>query len=334
MALERLKQTLHAALRHSARISTNVSAVEEEDPHLTQEEGRRFRPRRDASQFDVQRAAAEFKINWIYSDRHTYAIPSSKGAGTHLFLFHKNLSVTDITNAELFQLVRLHTRLSHDDGRITNITPDFLDDAQYTKCIENLILPFAFNDNLISQSDYDSYIEKIAQEVSVIHSDFLLETVVFDRLFNSLLLHIPRSLGIDIDSVVSESGYIHSAGHSIYARKAEKADRNEIEANIEEFLSSSPGIKYDFVPFSEASFNLHEDIDFSSSPKNGIDGNPFEFDKQYIGESQISDLLEVIKFHFSDRVNVQMDEMPDQVGIDDKSSLVFLLYDNKFTKTS
>ena len=102
MTLARLKQALHAALRHSARIDAGSSLVEEENLHPGLDEGRRFRPRRDASRFDVQRAAAQFKINWIYSDRQTYARPSSKGAGTHLFLFHKNLSVTDITNAELF----------------------------------------------------------------------------------------------------------------------------------------------------------------------------------------------------------------------------------------
>lgn len=262
MTLIKLKETLHAALKHTVRHIGGPLSRDTSGEAPAQTEGPKFRPRRDVSCFDVQRTAAEFKINWIYSDRQTYARPAAQASGTHLLLFHKNLSVTDISNAEVFQLVRLHSKLMHDDGRITQLTPDFLDDTQYTRCIENFLLPFAFDVKSVYRSNIDAYIEDVANEVAEVHSDFFLGTVAFDRMFNSLLLHIPRSIDIDLQSVVSELGYVHSAGHSVYARKAEKADSSEIEMNIEEFLASFPEQKYDLIPFS--AFDLGGDFTSSS----------------------------------------------------------------------
>lgn len=330
MTTSSLADTMFAALKEGLRQPDLPGAI----PTA------RHQPRIERSLFDTKKAVGEFKIRWIYSDKSTYGAASTKAFGSHLFLFHKNLSVTDITSAEIFALIKRKTNActtyTADGGPII---PDFLDDPQYTRYIENLLLPFAF-DAKVKGQEVDSYLKRISEEVTELHEDFFYKTISFDRLFNSALMHIPRSLVVDCQAVVAESGYIHSAGHSIYARRAEKTSTNEITQNLEEFLAAHPGRTFALEAFSENFLKSNIDpegsSELSSSIRNGIDGHFFEFGKQYIGSLPLTDVLPILEECLSDKIDF------DGLSIDSHSpstethpaSSIFLLYDSRFIRSS
>lgn len=294
-----------------------------------------FTSRTDSSIFDVKRAANQFKLNWIYSDRQTYQNPICSANGSIFFLLSKNLSVTDISSAELIHLCEENCFLFPEYKNGENaVVPDFLDDSQYTKYIENLLLPFSFAK--VAGDEIEGYIAKVSSEISKYHFDFLTKTIAFDRLYTSVLFHIPRSLSVNIEIIVARSGYIHCAGPSIYARRAEKAAESEILDNISEYLDSNLNKQCYFVPYSKSHFSLYQENDYFISPRNGLSEIQFELNKQFIGSHQFSDVLLNIKKKFSDRVHfaegVDAYDTERENGKEFETSVI-LLYDNRFTNT-
>lgn len=320
--LETLEESLRAAV-----IQPNLKSDNKNAP---------FTPRRDNSYIDIEIAVNQFKLRWIYSDKSTYSLDPSYACGSHYALFVNNLSVTDIVDAEFLSLLRMHSHLRSDTTRQEPPHASFLSDIQYSLYVASL-LKSTLRPEL--PKDMEAYIKHVAAEIDRHHGIVLRDTVSIDRFFTSALIHIPRTLAINMQLVVAESGYIHSVGYSVYARRAEKAEKFDLEQNLRQFLEARPSAKkLYFTPFAREYFEPYQGKSARISMKNGLDGVQFDLRKQHIGGQPVQDIIPDLERDFSADIYFASGKMDFDVereasGADPSYSL-FMLYDQRPVPTA
>lgn len=323
-----VRAALIEALKYAA-IAPSASSPAQDDQFIS---------RHQNAYLNVDLAVSRFKFRWLYSNNATYASPATEASGSQYILFYKNLSVTDISDAELFALLRINSQL-RDPGAEAHVEAEnganFLSDEQYTNYIGSLfksILPAE------RPADLNQVIENTADAITQFHGAILRNTISIDRFYTSSLIHIPRSLKVNMRAVVAQSGYIQSAGYSIYARRAEKADQIDIEKNIQEFLIAYPVGRYYFIPFAHEIFAPYQNKDISVSIRNGLDGVQFQLRKQYVSGQPVNDIIRGLAVTLSHRIHFAKGGMNYNLEKNDAevelSMTMFMLYDNRPVLTS
>jgi 16S rRNA G966 N2-methylase RsmD len=127
-------------------------------------------------------------------------------------------------------------------------------------------------------------------------------TIVFQSYFTSVLIHIPRSLRVNIRQIVYESGYIHSSGPALYVRRIERASNKALLSRLQSFLKKEKK-KIFITPYADEFFAPHE----SSSPvsiRNGLDGVRLQLRKHFIEDVPLLEYLATLPDRLKNRVFV------------------------------
>ena len=210
--------------------------------------------------------------------------------GESLFvLFRRNLSVTNVQYVELVSLLREHvvtentatlggaptTLLFHTTAQLRELTttavnglPQHLDRHQRGKVFADL------------------------------YADVWGNTVLLDMFFSSCGILLPPGLRANLERAVAESGYIHSAGRTVYTRSMEKSTQREFYVAVKRHLEDFPAAdKLPFIVYAHEDFSEH-DRSAQEQMARGIQGTKLFLEKQNMGPLGLSDVVDGLRDRF------------------------------------
>ncbi len=252
---------------------------------------------------DADSAVRDLKREWLYDSASAYDRDLSECTGSHYFLFAKNLSVTNISLSELLALLRIHSRqVGGEDSRDIN----FFSDEEYTKYLTSLLLSLWPIEPVYTKEEYFGIVDRVVDSVDLHHGQIFRDTIVVDIYLTSALIHIPRSLKVNIPAIVSESGYISSSGYALYVRRGEKAEFVKLKRSLQDFLDHrSPESSSVFLtPYAHDYFDPYEARDSITSVRNGLDGVRLELRKQSLSGLPMREALNLLARDFNPRLTV------------------------------
>jgi hypothetical protein len=244
---------------------------------------------------------SSFKRSWIYGGEVKHPIDYDRFSGSLFLLLHKNVSVTNISCAEVLALFRTHTfaRTPDNQGTPTEIPASisFFSDEEYTKFVsallESLVRPFLDEHARIDRGAVAEFIKLVCDNYGVL----LERTVIANFYYTSVLLHIPLSMYAKVRNIIAESGYIHSGGTAIYTRKADKAKMVELEDNLGSFLSEYSDKDVYLTPYAEEFFSPY-DGNSVASLRQGLDGVKLILRKHFIEGKPLVEYLATLPSRF------------------------------------
>jgi hypothetical protein len=203
------------------------------------------------------------------------------------FLFKINLSVTNTQYAELFALLtRYGKKIGNDDCKLLFYTTEHIRNT-FTDVINSLL------------EDYQKGENKNLFDFSRKYIDIFSSTVAMDMFFSSCAVFLPPGVTIDLERIVNDSGYLHSAGKSIFIRNLKKAKKIEFISSIDNYVNNCsfteaiPFIVYsheDFTPYDRESSEL---ID------KGIEQNKIYLEKMSMGRFRLSNVINDLQKKYS-----------------------------------
>lgn len=199
----------------------------------------------------------------------------------YFFLFKKNLTVTNLQFAELLALLRTYTQREGESGR-----PDlqFLSTTEFTQKVDELLVA------LTGEEISEEAIDRRCETFEARWGDLFARTVVLDAFYGSCVIFLPPGLDLDLASVCAMSGYIHSCGPSIWARKVKKADPEELVGKLEERVPGAEGLRTTFAVYSHEDFSEF-DREEASELRHGLDEVKIWVDKYWIGNQRLTAVL-------------------------------------------
>jgi tRNA G10 N-methylase Trm11 len=193
-------------------------------------------------------------------------------------------------------------------------------------------------------------ITQISEIYTSSYKDQFENTVLLEPFSCSCCLGLPPFFILNLPKLVSQSGYIHSAGFAALVRNFTKADPQELINKLEEFHSvlvahykkKNPTAKFSqikFCVYSHESFDLHESQMEKLSLKDGMDRLKIFANKSFIGTLSIADLpIYIPRALGTDKYHVLADTLhhtdaisryrEKYAGKDEIPSTVFLFRDN------
>ena len=232
----------------------------------------------------------EFKELWIYSDNNKKGINYSEFSGPLFLLMHKNISVTNCGCAEIKSLLQLYSKC--EDTSKYDHTLSFFSEKQYTDFFKKLF-ESAFRCTLAGTQKDEITIDDIENAIPTICKNFghlLKTTVLLNIQFTSAIVHMPPTITVNVNRVVSESGYIHSGGLLIYTRKLNEATTDAFKTSLIQMLKRHNRKKMYLSVYSDEYFSKH-DYNSPISVRNGLSGVKIQSRKQYIGDVLLIDYV-------------------------------------------
>jgi tRNA G10 N-methylase Trm11 len=198
------------------------------------------------------------------------------------FLFKKNLSVTNTQYVELFSLIMRYCskKISNNEDRKLLFYSTEHIRTSFTEVVISLLEDFTQDD----QSKIISFSER--------YLDIFCSTIAVDMFFGSCAVFFPGGIEIDLEKIINDSGYVHSAGRSVYIRNIKKAKKNDFIKSIETHVNQD--LSHDVIPFVVYS---HED--FSAYDKEsedliekGIEHSKLYLEKMNMGSYRLSTIID------------------------------------------
>lgn len=212
----------------------------------------------------------------------------------YYFLFKKNLGVTNTQFVELFSLAYNNSSIEFNRKKQPHLlfhpTNRIRDTFQST--INSLL------------ENYDDKNDKVIIDFCNRYLDIYTNTVAVDLFHGSCTLFLPPGIDLDLQKVVFQSGYIHSAGYGIFIRNINKSRKPDFFNAIEQHLKNrelneeTPFIVYSHEDFSKYDEGAKELI------HKGIEHNKIYLDKMSMGRFRLSKILSEIDTHFKNRIQV------------------------------
>lgn len=284
---------------------------------------------------DIQRVVRNFKADWLYANQSSLPLPTNATSGSHLFLLQKNLNVTNISMAEIVVLLRLHT--IHRDSRQTKDI-HFFSEEEYSTHLSNVIASLYADIPICTEDEFSKITSGLIASLLSNHASIIYDTVIFDSFFTSVLIHIPLSLSVNVDLIVAESGYISSAGHAIYIRKADKAEIYDLERSLSTYLEYSNVEKPVYItPYTNEYLEPYEQKFSTVSIRNGLDGVRLELRKHQLSAVPLRDALNSIATRVDGLVlargleNYSTERKNSTAG---KTCTIWLIADHRYITTS
>jgi hypothetical protein len=210
------------------------------------------------------------------------------------FLFRKNLGVTNTQYVELFSLIQSLSLISG----TSEISDCFL--FRTTNEIRNTLTD-AINSLL---DEEDSKREQLIRGFANSYADAFARTAAIDLFYCSCSVFLPPGVELDLEELCAQSGYVHSAGYSIYIRNIKKARYHDLVDSIGSYLESiETERKIPFVVYSHEDFDGF-DKEASDQIRRGIDGAKLYIEKMSLGSSRLGDVVSKLKESFRDALIV------------------------------
>ncbi|TGK92553.1 hypothetical protein [Leptospira levettii] len=196
---------------------------------------------------------------------------------SYYFLFKNNKNVTNIQFVELISLVKQFSSIKN-----YHLSPIFSSVEEFKETLEKLIETFFSND----------FSDKKITEFVDTYLILLLNSLVISPLQGSATIHLNPFTDLNLSSVCSHSGYIHSCGNAIFIRNAEKIEYNDFLGSIRKHFTKfkrrktlTPFIVYAHEDFSK--FDREE----TNFLKNGLDDVKIYISKYFFKELSIDEIL-------------------------------------------
>lgn len=199
------------------------------------------------------------------------------------FLFKKNLSVTNTQFVELFSLITQHSTYE--------LAPN-IDSKLLFYSTEHIKITFSGSISSLLEG-YDPKDTSMIKQFSEQYIDIFGATIAVDMFFGSCAVFIPNGISYNLEKIVSDSGYIHSAGKAILVRNIHKSNKNEFFANLDEHLGASCTTADNLIPFvvyAHEDFSEHDRGDFDEINK-GIEECKIYVEKMSMGNRRLSSIL-------------------------------------------
>ena len=206
------------------------------------------------------------------------------GAG-YLFLFKKNLRVTNIQFAELLALIRCHFTDRRTTAGFTHLQFLTIQDFEDT-----------FGDVLESFLSGDTAPEEAVDRFVTLYSGLLERIVIVQPFFGSCTVFVPAHLALDLFAICAYSGYVHSCGPLLYLADIAKATPALLLEALETHVQRYPlpnGKKRKLIIYTHEDFQ-QEDGD-GASVRHGLADVRIYIEKFYIGGLRLVDLPGVVE---------------------------------------
>ncbi len=222
--------------------------------------------------------AKRFLLKWLTENGHPY-----------LFLFRKNLRVTNIQFAELFALIRFHLFKKGQKYIHFYTFDDFIEEVQ--RLIESLCAGQDF--------------EKLnVNHFVTIYADHIVNVIIIDPLYGSCGVYVPSNLDLDLRNICALSGYIQAAGHLVLLQPVDdySVDRlvNHLRLHIDRNKKAK---KRPFVIYSHEDFEV-EDVHQLRDQQYGLDELKIHLNKFYIGSKRLISILDTLKDEFKKDLHI------------------------------
>jgi putative RNA methylase family UPF0020 len=200
------------------------------------------------------------------------------------FLFKKNLRVTNIQFAELMALIRaeLRTEAARPAPEIQFVSPD-----EFTRAISRIVEGLG--------SDVSA---SLPNQITELYWPIIERIVVIRPFFSAALVFVPPHLALDIAAVCGYSGYVHSCGPRIYARRIDKATPGEFEAALHDYLDTRlrlpPNERLILAPYSHEDYTDY-DRDFADELRSGLDDVKLHVEKFFIGNQRLVSFINYLR---------------------------------------
>lgn len=210
-----------------------------------------------------------------------------KSGSPYFFLFKRHLGVTNLQHVELHSLLKTYctATLSHelDEHLLFSTTAQLKDNI-----IELMRLVFDSK-----SEDREIRIRDFANT----YADIFRSTVIIDPFYCSCVVFIPPSLKINLNQIVADSGYIHSAGKAVFVRNISKAKQEHLMGNLLEYVTALgtppkppiPFIVYAHEEFSDWDGHVEDQI------KTGIHQTKMYLEKMNMGPVSLAQILKEIE---------------------------------------
>jgi hypothetical protein len=287
--------------------------------------------------FDAKKFRRNFIKFWLYSE-DIGAIPQINSAfGSYVFLLQKNIAVTNLPLPEQVALIRSTVVTSELSSKAGHPKVDFFSTRQYRRYIESVFV--------WEEKEFGSRLDAIAESTRLIKSfseffsDFLLNTIALSHYSTSFVIHVPRSIGINLEKLVAESGYIHSVGYQVYVSRSDRSDKTILIENLNRIRRLGGWEKpIFFAPYCHEFF-INEAKFTAYSMENGLEDVKFSARKHYIGNTNLLDLVAEIgdtEGFVTPKTDLYLKEKRDLQGVVENSVSAFLFSDCgvEFSKTS
>ncbi|MCK9414130.1 MAG: hypothetical protein M0Q53_17645 [Prolixibacteraceae bacterium] len=197
------------------------------------------------------------------------------------FLFKKNLSVTNTQYVELFSLLIKHSSSKFEDRKEPKL---LFYSTEYIKITFSEVIMTLLEDYNPNETSKLLFFSK--QYIDIFNS-----SVVVDMFFGSCAVFLPNGIKTDLDKIVFDSGYIHSAGHSVFIRNINKAKKNDFLNNIDSYLETNLSSKdIPFIIYSHEDFSDY-DKDSSELINRGIEQCKIFVEKMSFGSYRLSTII-------------------------------------------
>lgn len=206
----------------------------------------------------------------------------------YLFLFRKNLAVTNVQFAELLALLRVHTR--HSSRRDRSPDLQFLSVSEFNAGIRGVVVD-AFGRAGRSSANRNAFVAEL-------YAELFRRSVVVDSFYGSCAVFAPPHLRIDVAAICAESGYVHSCGLNVFTRKTSKCTKKVFFAAVRRHLERRRQTKRLFF-----SVYAHEDFTrFDRAEQeelhHGLDDVKIHVEKFYMGKDRLVDVLTEMRRKF------------------------------------
>jgi len=197
------------------------------------------------------------------------------------FLFKKNLSVTNTQYVELFSLLTKHSTSKYEVGKEPKL---FFYSTEYIKITFSEVITSLLEDYNPNDTTKILFFSKH-------YIDIFSSSVVVDMFFGSCAVFLPNGIKTNLKKIVFDSGYIHSAGHSVFIRNINKAKKNDFLNSIDYYLETNLSTKeIPFVIYSHEDFSDY-DKDSADLISRGIEQCKIFVEKMSLGSYRLSTII-------------------------------------------
>jgi len=204
---------------------------------------------------------------------------------TYLFIFKKNLKVTNIQYAELLSLIKSNIKVeNHSD----NCSIQFLSVSDFGETTSRLFNTFDY----VRKGEKEK--KEVLETIEKCYSSIINHIIVVDAFYGSCAIFLPYNVQLDIEKVCALSGYIHSCGDNIFTRRISKTEKELFFYKLTTYIKDNYSKKKSKIPFALYShedftpFDRDEGKDFFV---NGLDDIKFYAEKLYMQSTPLTEVI-------------------------------------------
>lgn len=211
------------------------------------------------------------------------------------FLFRKHLGVTNVQYVELYSLLEIHCHVPFSNRKRQHLL------LHTTQQLRTVVVEIV--NQLLDASEEER--QKRIKEFVDLHSNLFASSIVVDQLYCSCAVFLPPGMEVELERLVVDSGYIHSAGQSVFVRNIVKSKKHHLESAIDAFLDkeSIKDFKVPFVVYAHEDFTGYDKTSEDRISR-GIENTKIYLEKQSMGAYSLSDIVNDLRNTYKEELIV------------------------------